>query len=210
MRRLVAIVLCLWGALLSCGTVAADLAEGRDFKLLNPPLAAERHKVEVTEFFWYGCPHCFNLDPLAIAWAQRLPPDVSFRRVPAAFADGKWVSGARLYYALEAMNLLERMHPEVFKAIHVERKRLDKEDALAAWVAGKGIKPEDFLAAWRSFGVQSRVRQAVELTRRAGITGVPAMVVDGRYQAITPATNVELLGLVDRLIERARAERGQK
>lgn len=210
MRRLVVLAACLFSVAFSLGTQAAELAEGKDFTVLNPPLAADRSRVEVTEFFWYGCPHCFNLDPLAIAWAQRLPADVIFRRVPAAYADGKWVSGARLYYALEAMNLLDRLHPEAFRAIQVERKRLDKEDVLAAWVASKGIKPDDFLAAWSSFGVQSRVRQAVELTRRAGLTGVPAMVVDGRYQAVMPATHGELLALVDRLIAHARVDRGQK
>jgi thiol:disulfide interchange protein DsbA len=189
---------------------AAELKEGRDFRELNPPLAPDRAKVEVIEFFWYGCPHCFNLEPVVVPWSRKLPGDVSFRRVPALFPDGKWASGARLYYTLAAMNLVDRLHGEVFHAIHVERKRLGDERQFADWVSTKGVDPKEFLAAWNSFGVQSQVRQSQELTRRAGLSGVPALVVDGRYQAITPEHFPELLTLVDRLIERARAERGRK
>lgn len=189
---------------------AAELKEGRDFRELNPPLAPDRAKVEVIEFFWYGCPHCFNLEPVVVPWARNLPGDVNFRRVPAVFPDGKWTPGARLYYTLEAMSLLERLHGEVFNAIHLERKRLGDEKQLSEWVSTKGADPKEFLATWNSFGVQSRVRQAQELTRRAGLSGVPAMVVDGRYHAISPEHLPDLLALVDRLIERARGERGRK
>lgn len=208
MIRRIGIALLLSCACLMAG--AADLKPGQDYRELNPPLAPDRAKVEVIEFFWYGCPHCFNLEPVIAPWARKLPPGVSFQRVPAVFPDGKWAPGARLYYTLEAMNLVERLHGEAFNAIHVERKRLHDEKALFEWVAGRGVDAKAFADAWASFGVQSRVRQARELTTRAALAGVPAVVVDGRYQAIMPEKFEDLLFLVDRLIERARAERGGK
>lgn len=207
MRRLAALLAVVCAAFWFPGAAAAQLAEGRDFTRLNPPLAPDRHKIEVVEFYWFGCPHCFNLDPLIGAWARRLPEDVVFRRVPAVFPDKRWVPGARLHYALAAMNLLERLHPAVFSAIHVERKRLDKEDVLFDWVAAQSIDVEAFRGAWNSFGVMTQVRQAMELTRRAGLSGVPAVIVDGRYQAVTPERFGDLMPLLDQLVERARAER---
>jgi thiol:disulfide interchange protein DsbA len=187
-----------------------ELKEGRDFREISPPLATDRNKIEVTEFFWYGCPHCFDFEPVLLPWVRKLPADVSFRRVPAVFPNNKWVPGARLYYTLEAMNLLDRLHSEAFNAIHLERKRLDNEKVLFEWVAGKGVDPARFKEAWSSFGVESRVRQARELTVNAGLGGVPAMVVHGRYQAITPGTYGELIMLVDQLIEAVRRDAGRK
>lgn len=201
------LVLLLAGFCLSAG--AAEPAPGKDFRELSPRLAQDRAGIEVIEFFWYGCPHCFNLEPVIASWTRKLPGDVSFRRVPAVIADGKWTAGARLYYTLEAMNLLEGLHGEVFRAIHIERKRLGDEAQMAAWAATKGVDGKEFLAAWNSFGVQSRLSQARELTRQVRLGGVPAMVVDGRYLAITPEHLPNLPILVDRLIERARAERGR-
>ena len=197
-------------ALLCFGACAAELQAGRDFRVIDPPLVADNSLIEVTEFFWYGCPHCFDFEPVLAPWAARLPADVSFRRVPAVFPNDRWTPGARLYYTLEAMNLVDALHAEVFKAIHVERKRIDEEKHLLDWVAGKGVDPAKFRAAWSSFGVSSRVRQARELTLASGLTGVPAMVVHGRYQAITPGNYGELITLVDQLVARVRAEAGRK
>jgi thiol:disulfide interchange protein DsbA len=209
-RGRVAAVLAVLGLCLASGAGAADLKEGRDFRTINPPLAADWNRIEVTEFFWYGCPHCFDFEQVLVPWAGKLPADVVFRRVPAVFPNNKWTPGARLYYTLEAMNLLDRLHGEVFNAIHLERKRLDNEKALFEWVATKGVDTGKFSEAWSSFGVESRVRHARELTMAAGLGGVPAMVVHGRYQAITPGTYGELITLIDRLIDGVRAETGRK
>ena len=193
------------------GAGAAALQEGRDFRRLNPPIGSDAARIEVVEFFWYGCPHCNDLEPHMAAWLAKLPPDVSFRRVPAIFPNSpRWAPGARIYYALEAMNLLDRLHGEVFAAIHVQRKRLDDERVLLEWIAAKGVEPREFLAAWTSFGVQSRVRQAQELSQRAGLGGVPAIVVDGRYEVRMTENLKDLPGATDRVIERVRAERGRR
>ncbi len=210
MRRPWSRLLALLAASFCLCAGAADLKEGHDFRELNPPLAHDRYKIEVTEFFWYGCPHCFNLESALAPWQRKLQADVGFRRVPAIFPNNKWAPGARIYYTLEAMNLLDRLHGEVFNAIHLERKRLEDDKVMLEWLAGKGVDGKAYLAATSSFGVQSRIRQALELTQRAGLSGVPAIVVDGRYQAITPENYSDLLTLVDRLIERARSERVRK
>ncbi|MDP2826213.1 MAG: thiol:disulfide interchange protein DsbA/DsbL [Sulfuritalea sp.] len=209
-RGSVAAVLAVLGLCLAPGAGAAELKVGRDFRVINPPLAADRNKIEVTEFFWYGCPHCFDFEPVLAPWVGKLPTDVSFRRVPAIFPNNKWTPGARLYYTLEAMNLLDKLHSEVFNAIHIERKRLDDEKILFQWVASKGVDANKFSDAWLSFGVESRVQQARELTQAAGLTGVPAVVVHGRYQAIAPGSYGELIALIDQLIDGVRAEAGRK
>jgi thiol:disulfide interchange protein DsbA len=118
--------------------------------------------------------------------------------------------GARLYYTLEAMNQLEKMHSEVFNGMHVERQRLDDEKVMFEWIAKKGIDPKSFSETWSSFGVQTRVQQARDLTTAAGLTGVPAVMVHGRYLALTPGDYDQLLANIDQLIARVRAEAGRK
>lgn len=209
-RGVLAAVLATLGVLLALGAGAAELKEGRDFRVINPPLATDRDKIEVTEFFWYGCPHCFDFEPTLAAWVKKLPADVSFRRVPTIFPNNKWLPGARLYHTLEAMNQLEKMHSEVFHGIHAGRQRLDDEKILFEWIAKKGIDAKKFSEAWSSFGVQSRVFQARTLTSAAGLTGVPGVMVQGRYLALTTGNFDEMLVNIDQLIARIRAEAGRK
>lgn len=208
-RKFLVALLTTLSLALAFGAGAADLQEGRDYRELNPPLAPDKSRIEVIEFFWYGCPHCFDFEPVLTPWIKKLPADVTFRRVPAVFANNKWAPSARIYYTLEAMNLIDKLHGEVFHAMHVERRRLDDETTLLQWLTSKGVDANQFKQAWSSFGVQSRVQQARGLTSAAGLSGVPAMVVHGRYQAITPGHYGELIEIVDRLIARVRAESGR-
>jgi thiol:disulfide interchange protein DsbA len=210
LRGVLTALLVTLGVGLAFGVGAAELKAGRDFRVLTPPLVVEQNKIEVIEFFWYGCPHCFDFEPVLAAWVKKLPADVSFRRVPTIFPNDKWAPGARLYYTLEAMNLLEKLHVDVFNAIHVDRQRLDDDKVLLEWVAKKGIDARKFGEIWASFGVQSRVRQARETTQAAGLTGVPAVVVQGRYQAITQGNYEELIAVIDTLVARVRHEAGGK
>lgn len=203
-------VLAVLGACLALGVGAVELKEGRDFREINPPLAPGKERIEVTEFFWYGCPHCFDFEPILAAWVKKLPADVSFQRVPAIFPNNKWTPGARLYYTLDAMNLVDKLHRDVFNAIHVERRRLDDEKVVFDWLAKQGVDAKRFSEVWSSFGVQSRVQQARELTKAAGLTGVPSVAVQGRYLALTPGNYEELLANIDQLIDRVRAESGKK
>ncbi len=203
-------LLALIGSCLALAAGAADLQEGRDFRVINPPLAAPSDRIEVTEFFWYGCPHCFDLEPPLAAWAAGLPAGVSFRRVPAIPANDKWLPGARLYYTLEAMGLADKLHFEVFAAIHVGHQRLDDEKSIFEWAAKRGLDSQQFAAAWSSPGVQSRVRQSRLLGAAAGLTGVPAVMVHGRYLVLARGSHEELLANIDRLVARVRAETGMR
>ena len=210
-RGVPAAVLTMLGLCLTLGAGAAELKQGKDFRLINPPLVSDANRIEVTEFFWYGCSHCFEFEPALTAWVKKLPADVSFRRVPTlAPNNDKWAPGARLYYTLEAMNLQEKLHSDVFNAIHVERRRLDDGKVLLEWVEKKGVDAKQFSETWASFGVQSRVQQARRLAQAAGVTAVPSVMVQGRYLALTAGNYDELLAIVDQLVERARTEAGRK
>lgn len=209
-RGFAAVVLASLGLCAALAAGAAELREGRDFRVINPPLVSDRNTLEVTEFFWYGCPHCYDFDPVLATWVTKLPAGVSFRRVPALLASNRWLPGAKLYYTLEAMNLLGKLHGEVFKAIHVEHQRLDDEKILFEWLATKGVDTNKFGEAWSSPDIQSRLQQSRELTMAAGLTGVPSVMVNGRYLALTRGDYEELTGAIDQLIGRVRAESGRR
>jgi thiol:disulfide interchange protein DsbA len=170
--------------------------EGTHYVRLSQPVpAAGGGKVEVIEFFWYGCPHCNAFEPTLDAWAKRLPADVAFRRVPVAFRDEPFGAHQRIYYALEAMGQLEAVHRKVFYAIHNERARLDKPADIAAFMKKNGLDDAKFLDVYNSFSVQTKCRQAKQLSEAYKIDGVPAIGVQGRYY-----TSVGLAGSPDRAL----------
>jgi thiol:disulfide interchange protein DsbA len=208
--RILAAVLVMLGAGLASAAGAADLKEGQDFRVIRPPLMADRERIEVVEFFWYGCPHCFDFEPVLADWVKKLPADVVVRRSPAIFPNNRWTPGARIYYTLEAMNLLGKFHSEVFNAIHKERLRLEDEKVLFEWVAKKGIDTRQFTETWSSFGVQSQLQQARRTTLAAGVTGVPSVMVHGRYLALTPGNYGEMLANIESLIAQVRVDAGKK
>ena len=191
---------------------AVTLKEGENFVTYNPPRATEsRDRIEVTEFFWYGCDHCFNMEPEIQAWLKKAPKDVVFRRVPAVFpgrdgGPGQWASGAALYYTLEAMGLGEKFHEDIFKAIHRERVDLFSEKGMVAWLGKKGVDTKSFSATYQSFAIRSKVLQAMQVTQAHGLDGVPAVVVSGRYRAIN---GPETFAVVDALIDRVRKDRAK-
>ena len=159
---------------------------GTDYLLLrNPQPTASGQKVEVLEFFWYGCPHCNTLQPPLEAWLRKRPDNVEFKRVPAAFNES-WLQLARTYHTLDAMNLVDKLHHAVFAAIH-EKRVLDPKvlirdpKPLFDWVAGKGVERQKFIDTYQSFAVNGRTQRTLELTRKYDIPGTPAIVVDGRY-----------------------------
>ncbi len=188
----------------------AAAAQGKSaFKLLAAPQPVETgKKIEVIEFFWYGCPHCYDLEPFLKKWTARLPKDVEFRRIPAVPTE-RWMPNARTYYTLESMGLLEKLHGEVFDAIHIDRVNFNDEKTQLDWMARKGIDRNKFAEAWRSFSVQSKTKRAVQLTQSYDITGVPTLVVDGKYVTSVSMTGSPegLMQTLDGLIAKARAER---
>lgn len=193
------------------GFARAALEAGRDFKQLGQPLATETgSRIEVLEFFWYGCPHCFDLEPVMEKWLKKAPADVELRRVPAIFRD-TWAPGARLYYALEALGELKRLHGEVFDAIHIHRIPLHTDEkVMASWLEKKGVERKKFQDTYSSFAMQGRVARAQQITRASRIDGVPAIIVDGRYltSGSMAGTYDAMMGVIDELLQRVRAERG--
>jgi len=186
---------------------AADPVEGRNYTRLQMPQPTEADgKVEVIEFFWYGCSHCGKLEPLIKPWVKQLPADVTFKKVPAILNES-WAPGARLYYTLEAMNLLDKLGDAVFDAMLNQRINLGNENIMLDWVAKKGVDRKAFADTYKSFAVEAKVRKAAEMTQEYGFSGVPALVVGGKY---SPGPELgsygQMLQVTDYLIARNRAE----
>lgn len=188
-------------------SLAQGLVEGKQYVRLQMPQPTESAgKIEVVEFFWYGCPHCADLDPLLKIWLKKLPADVSFRKVPAIFRDS-WVPGAKLFYALEAMGLNDKLNDAVFNATHKDRINLNDEKILLDWIAKQGVDRQKFADMYKSFAVNAKVKRAAEMTQEYGFGGVPVLIVGGKYM---PAPNLgtfgDMLAVVDGLIAKNRGE----
>jgi thiol:disulfide interchange protein DsbA len=156
--------------------------EGKNYVRLGTPapVNAPAGKIEVIEFFWYGCPHCNAFEPALEAWVKRLPADVAFRRVPVAFREA-FMPHQQLYYSLEALGKVETLHRKVFYAVHNERQRLEKLDDIAAFMQKNGVDRAQFQEVYNSFAVQTKAKQATRLADAYKIDGVPAMGIHGRY-----------------------------
>jgi thiol:disulfide interchange protein DsbA len=181
---------------LAVGIASAEVVAGRDYELIKPPQPTESgNKVEVIEFFSYACPHCNALQPSLRSWLKRKPADVDFRRSPVVFQES-WIPFARIYYTVDAMGLTDKLHHEVFTAIHEQKIRLQDPEVLFGWVASKGIDRKKFEDTYNSFAVQSRTQRASEVTRRYDIPYTPVIVVDGRYLT-APSMTSKGAGSVD-------------
>jgi len=191
-------------------SAAQKPTEGVEYLSLNPPQSTDSPgKVEVTEFFWYRCPHCYNLEPVLEDWLKKLPRDVQFRRVPAIF-DNEWALDARIFYTLEATGDLARVHKGLFDAIHQQGGVRQRGEAYMKWVAdwlGKhGVDMAKYNAALRSFTVENRLKRSVQMTQAYKIDGVPAIAVQGRWVVSATATGDRqaMLNVTDYLIGEAR------
>jgi thiol:disulfide interchange protein DsbA len=176
----VAAVSTLWAPI-----AQADVSKpeaGSDYLPLDPraPVEAPAGKIEVVEFFWYSCPHCNAFEPQLAGWIKTLPKDVAFRRVPVAFRDD-FVPQQRLYFALDAMGLVDKLHAKVFAAIHVEKLDLSKAAAILDWVAKQGVDIAKFTEQYNSFSVATKATKAAQLQNAYKVEGVPAMGVGGRF-----------------------------
>jgi len=183
---------------------------GADYLVLDKRTAVEAPagKIEVVEFFWYNCPHCNAFEPTLEAWIKRVPKDVHVRRVPVGFRDD-FVPQQRLYYTLEAMDLVDKLHGKVFAAIHAEKQQLVKGEAIADWVAKQGVDRAKFMEQYNSFSVATKASKATQLQNAYRVEGVPALGVAGRfYTDGTLARNMpRALQIVDYLVAEVRAGR---
>lgn len=204
--------------LLLATAAGAQPSAGKDYVLIKPPQPTDNPaKVEVLEFFWYGCPHCNNLQPSLEAWLKRKPAEVDFKRVPAVFQDS-WVPLTRTYYTLEAMGLVEKLHQDVFATLHRKNIRLQDANAIFDWAASKGVDRKKFADTYNSFGVNGRTQRSIELTRKFDIPGTPALIIDGKYLT-APSMTIKadrtvdyerFFQVVDGLIAEARKSKGGK
>ncbi|MBE2258106.1 MAG: thiol:disulfide interchange protein DsbA/DsbL [Rhodobacteraceae bacterium] len=200
-------------ALATAVPARAELTVGRDYVAIVPAQVTDNPaKLEVLEFFSYGCPHCSDFHPTVSKWAAALPADVVFKRVPISFGRPQWASLARLYYALEAIGELNRLDGAVFVALHQEGKKLYDDKSIIAWVGTQGVDTKKFTDAYNSFGVISQARRGDQMAQAYKIQGVPALAVDGKYLVTGKEVKAfsELVVLADQVIDKARSDRGKK
>lgn len=177
-------ILLLLSALLimQAGPVAAEYEEGFEYQKTKQDMpTVDSSKVEVIEFFWYGCPHCNNFEPTLNKWLATKPENVVFLRIPAIFREN-FIPHARAYYTAEYLKVTDKLHEAIFKAYHEDNKKLLDKTEIEALFVKNGVSKEAFDKAWHSFVVQSKLKRAINLTGRYGITSVPTMVVNGKYQ----------------------------
>ncbi|HWK75586.1 MAG TPA: thiol:disulfide interchange protein DsbA/DsbL [Povalibacter sp.] len=193
---------------------SAQPVEGRDYTRLETPQTPETTgKIEVIEFFSYGCPHCFDFNPLVSNWAAKLPKNVVFIRVPVAFGRAEWGALARTYYTLQATGDLERLDNALFDAIHKERKPLFNEENLAQWAADNGVDRAKFTAAYNSFSVTTKAKHAEQMSRSYKVDGVPKLVIDGKYVPLGNTFQAMLANaeqVLDDVVEPARSAKASK
>jgi thiol:disulfide interchange protein DsbA len=180
---------------------------GTDYRTIDPPQHADSSgKIEVIEFFSYGCPHCYEFYPTISAWVAKLPKDVVFKRVATGLGRTAWTNLAKTYYALEATGDLTRLDAPLFHAIHEEHKPLFDEAAISAWMGQHGVDTVKFNTAFESFGVNTKLNQAEQMIENYKVDGVPALAVDGKYLVLGSSFE-QMLSNLDGVIAKARAER---
>ena len=174
----------------------ANAEEQQGYEAVSPPQPTTNpDKVEVIEFFWYGCPHCYSFEPSLANWLKSKPANVEFIRIPAVFSE-QWGKHAKAYYTAEALGVVDAVHADFFDAIQEKKQSLESEDDLAKFFAAHGVKEADFREAYNSFVVDTKLRQAPAVAAKYGITGVPAVIVNGKYR-----THGTLAGSQEKMID---------
>lgn len=196
-------------ALLCANQVLAEPELGKDYKMLNPAQPTRAgSKIEVLEFFFYGCSHCFKMHPALTAWEKKIPKDVELVYVPTIF-NSSWEPMARTFYALEILGQQKRLHDDLFTAWNVNNVDLRDESRITEFVGQRGVDRKKFSEAYHSFAMQSKVTRSKQLQQIYGIRGTPSFTVDGKY-LISGQGPDESIKVLDALIEKARKERAGK
>ncbi|MEK7708715.1 MAG: thiol:disulfide interchange protein DsbA/DsbL [Pseudomonadota bacterium] len=196
-------------SLINLSSARAEIVEGKDYTVLaTPQPTQDGSTIEVLEFFWYGCPHCNSLHPHLKAWLMNIPKDVSFRYVPATLR-ANWVSAAKIFHTIEAMGITDVLHDKVYDAIHRYKIDLNNESVLFDWIEKQGVDRKKFEDTYRSFAVQNQVAKSTQMSRQYQLTGVPALVINGKYitsgkMGGTPQDTIKTL---EGLIEKIRKEK---
>ncbi len=178
---------------------------GKHYQILDKPVAkiTSSDKIEVREFFWYYCPHCANIEPALKHWLKTKPKNVSFVHQPAVFSK-RWLTGARFYYTLKELNLLDKLHGKVFHAIHKNNIRFAKKQDFVDWLALNGADKQKAQKALNSFAINTEVSKARIATKASGVRGVPAFMIDGKYTTSIAEAGSEqhLFAVIDYLVQK--------
>ncbi|MBU1331919.1 MAG: thiol:disulfide interchange protein DsbA/DsbL [Gammaproteobacteria bacterium] len=207
MRNLILSAVLAGASLFGIAAHAATIEEGKQYVTLSSPVPVSvPGKIEVVELFWYGCPHCYQFEPTLNPWVEKLPDDVNFVRVPALFG-GAWNMHGQLYITLDTMKVEQQVHDAVFRAIHQEGKKLAGPEEMASFVATQGIDRDAFLKTFNSFAVKGRMEKAKKLAMAYQITGVPVLIVNGKYRFDIGSSGgpEQALQVADQLIAKERA-----
>ena len=202
----VTLVLSMFNGMVSGVALAKEYKEGTDYIRVSQQATESGSKVEVLEFFWYGCSHCYKFEPVLSSWIKTKPSNVEFVRVPAIFRP-EWKVHARTYYALRVMGLGEKLHTEIFEEIQVKKNRLDTEKSMTKFVVGHGVNKNEFTETYNSFSIDNMMRKAVKKIGAYKIQGVPAMAVNGKYvvSGRSAGTYENMMLIVDYLISKESA-----
>lgn len=191
--------------LLFCST---SQAESAGYETLSSPQPTQHaDKIEVIEFFWYGCPHCYAFEPDLANWVKKLPKNVEFIRQPAVFSE-LWGKHAKAYFVAESLGVVDKIHADFFDAIQNKKQKLETEDELAAFFTAHGVKEADFHEAFKSFAIDAKMRQAPVIAGRYGISGVPAVIINGKYLTNGPlaGSHEKMIEVMDKLIKQEGAK----
>jgi thiol:disulfide interchange protein DsbA len=174
------VFLCALPALLLTQAVLAAPQLNVEYQLIDPPQPVIGNKIEVIEFFSYACPHCAEFEPALQGWLKRKPKDVNYRMVPMVFRDG-WKPGAKLYYTLETMGVIDKYHNKIYDAFHKEGKELITDQAVKEWATSAGVDPAKFDQTYDSFAVDTKVQRAINIGRSYHVRFTPSLAVNGKY-----------------------------
>ncbi|MEJ2177414.1 MAG: thiol:disulfide interchange protein DsbA/DsbL [Gammaproteobacteria bacterium] len=186
-----------------------EYVEGGHYELLSEFQPVQTgDKIEVVEMFWYRCPHCYRLEPYLIKWLENKPDNAEYVPIPAIL-NQNWAFQARVFYTFEALGLLDPLHAKFFDAIHKERKPFNTVEQVAQWASNYGADPDAIVTTFNSFAVNNKLNFANVMGRKYGITGVPAIIVDGKYRTSVSmaGSHDELINVINFLINKAAEER---
>nr|WP_298143531.1 thiol:disulfide interchange protein DsbA/DsbL [uncultured Pseudomonas sp.] len=207
MRNLILSATLVASSLFGMAVQAEPIEAGKQYVELSTPVpVSQPGKIEVVELFWFGCGHCYRFEPTINPWIKQLPDDVHFTRIPAMFG-GAWNIHGQMYFTLQALDAEQRVHSDVFDAIHQQHKKLSTPEEMADFFATKGIDRETFLKTFNSFGVKSQMEKAKKLAMAYQISGVPTMIVNGKYRFDISSSGgpQKTLEVANYLIEKERA-----
>jgi thiol:disulfide interchange protein DsbA len=210
------LVTCSWGAIALPGAVLSQEGtpiEGKHYARITPPApGGAPGKIEVVEFFWYGCPHCYAFEPQLEAWIKLLPNDISFRRVPVAFRQDPFVAHQKLYFSLESLGLVEKLQRKVFDEIHSsdqgKKTKLSNLNEIIEFLAKQGVDQAQFSAVFNSFAISTKLSQAEKLVKAYQINGVPSIGIHGQFLTDGPMAGGmdKALRVTDFLIQKIRSK----